>query len=158
MDPRTGARPGLTIRRQDPAGPEQDTAFRLEMPADVRCVGEAVELLERHCFAGGSTPSPRTLFRLRMLLAESISNSILFGAAGNPERRVRIEARVNAERIRLEVTDDGPGFDPSEVPDPTLPDGLERPIGRGLFLIRHLADQVEFNDRGNTIWMTLARC
>jgi serine/threonine-protein kinase RsbW len=92
-----------------------------------------------------------------VLLAEAISNSILFGAGGDRGRTVRIEALVGSEQIRLEITDDGPGFDPSEVPDPTLPNGLARPIGRGLFLIRNLADQVEFNERGNTIWMTLKR-
>jgi serine/threonine-protein kinase RsbW len=92
-----------------------------------------------------------------VLLSEALSNSILFGAGGNPARRVRVGAELRPDSIRLRVSDDGPGFDPAEVPDPTLPDGLDRPIGRGLFLIRHLADRVEFNDQGNTIWMTLPR-
>jgi serine/threonine-protein kinase RsbW len=119
-------------------------------------VEEAVELMARHCFAG-ATPSHRTRFRLRVLLTEAISNSILFGARGDPARRVRVQAALTEENIRLEVTDDGPGFDPGEVPDPTLPDKIARSIGRGLFLIKNLADRVEFNDRGNTIWMTLPR-
>ncbi len=114
--------------------------------------------MAEHCFSEGPPPQGRMVFRLRLLLAEAISNSILFGAEGNPDRTVRIEARVNEARIRVEVTDDGPGFDPGEVPDPTLPDGLGRPVGRGLFLIRSLADHVEFNEQGNTIWMTLTRC
>ena len=136
---------------------EAGLTVSLELPADVRCIGEAVELVARHCSAESPTPSQRTLFRLRVLLAEALSNSILFGSGGDPAHRVRIEARL-AEDIRLEVTDNGPGFDPAEVPDPTLPHGLARPIGRGLFLIRHLADRVEFNEQGNTIWMTLPRC
>ena len=114
--------------------------------------------MARHCFAGAEPPPRRrTSFRLRVLLAEAISNSILFGAGGDPARRIQVEAQLTDQSIRLQVTDDGPGFDPTEVPDPTLPLGLEKPIGRGLFLIRNLADRVEFNDQGNTIWMTLPR-
>jgi serine/threonine-protein kinase RsbW len=128
----------------------------LQLPADVRCVEEAVELMARHCFAG-ARPCRRTGFRLRVLLAEAISNSILFGAGGDPARRITVAAQLTEATIRLQVTDDGPGFDPAKVPDPTLPDGLARAIGRGLFLIRNLADQVEFNPQGNTIWMTLPR-
>jgi serine/threonine-protein kinase RsbW len=153
----SGSIPALHIRLREPETPNGDVAYQLEIPADVRCVKDAVELIASSCFGGVLPPGGRTLFRIRVLLAEAISNSILFGASGNRERTVRIEALVNEERIRLEVTDDGPGFDPSEVPDPTLPDGLARPIGRGLFLIKSLADRVEFNERGNTIWMTLAR-
>ena len=133
------------------------TTVALELPADVRCIEEAIELMARHCFSGPVPPCQRTSFRLRVLLAEAISNSILFGARGDPSRRVRVEAALTDDTIRLEVTDDGPGFNPEEVPDPTLPDGLDRSIGRGLFLIKSLADRVEFNDQGNTIWMTLPR-
>jgi serine/threonine-protein kinase RsbW len=153
----TGSIPELQVRQRESDTPDGDIAYELEIPADVRCVKDAVELIASHCFGGTPPPGGRTLFRIRVLLAEAISNSILFGASGNRDRKVWIAARVNDQRIRLEVTDDGPGFDPTEVPDPTLPDGLARPIGRGLFLIRSLADQVEFNERGNTIWMTLAR-
>ena len=145
----------LCVRRT-PGGPDAPASVELKVPADVRCVEEAVELMARHCFAGAA-PCKRTTFRLRVLLAEAISNSILFGAGGDPARRVRVNARLTEDTIRLEVTDDGPGFDPHAVPDPTAPRGVGRPIGRGLFLIRSLADQVEFNEQGNTIWMTLPR-
>jgi len=128
----------------------------LRIPPDLRCVEEAVELLARHCFAG-LTPSPRTTFRLRVLLAEAITNGILFGAAGNPASPITVTAELGDDTIRLQVTDDGPGFDPEGIPDPTASRARSRPVGRGLFLIRHLADRVEFNAQGNTIWMTLPR-
>ena len=128
----------------------------IRVPADVGCVEEAVELMARHCFAGAA-PSRRTSFRLRVLLSEALTNSILFGASGDPHRTVRVSAELAAGTIRLQVTDDGPGFDPMAVTDPTSPSALRRPVGRGLFLIRNLADQVEFNAQGNTIWMTLPR-
>jgi serine/threonine-protein kinase RsbW len=55
------------------------------------------------------------------------------------------------------VADQGDGFDPAIVPDPTLPERLEEEDGRGLFLIRQLVDEVRFNDRGNAICMVLRR-
>jgi len=145
----------LAVRGTSAQG-EQPAAVELELPADVRCIEEAVELMARHCFAG-FTPCSRTGFRLRVLLAEAISNSILFGAGGDPSRRVRVRAELHDADILLEVTDDGPGFNPAEVADPTLPDGLARSIGRGLFLIKNLADHVEFNEQGNSICMILRR-
>lgn len=156
-----GAPLRLCVRRSalDAEGesPAAETIWvAMHVPADVRCVEEVVELMARHCFAGFE-PSRRTRFRLRVLLAEALTNSILFGAAGDPSRSVRVAAELGPDTIRLEVTDDGPGFDPGGIGDPTLPSALRRPMGRGLFLIRNLADRVEFNEQGNTIWMTLPR-
>lgn len=136
--------------------PDAGVCVALRVPADLRCVEDAVELMALHCFAGIS-PSRRTRFRFRILLAEAISNGIIFGAGENPDGEVRVAAELTGSRIRLEVTDDGPGFAPSDVPDPLTPEALERSCGRGLFLIRSLADSVEFNAQGNTIWMTLPR-
>lgn len=132
------------------------TSVTIRVPADVRFVEEAIELMARHCFSGAE-PCRRTGFRFRVLLAEALTNSILCGAGGNPSSTVRVGAEVTDTTIRLQVTDDGPGFDPHQVPDPTGPGARSRPIGRGLFLIRNLADRVEFNEQGNTIWMTLPR-
>jgi serine/threonine-protein kinase RsbW len=55
------------------------------------------------------------------------------------------------------VSDEGAGFDPSRVPDPTRPENLNRPGGRGLFLIRSLMDEMEYNERGNSLRMVLER-
>lgn len=157
MDDGVAAPLRLCVRRT-PAAPGAPANIQVELrvPADVRCVEEAVELMARHCFAG-SDPCRRTNFRFRVLLAEALTNSILFGAGGDPSRTVRVSAELTADRIRLSVMDDGPGFDPLAVGDPTSPGAVGRCIGRGLFLIRHLADQVEFNSEGNAIWMTLPR-
>ena len=138
------------------ANPDAGICVALRVPADLRCVEDAVELMALHCFAG-QAPSRRTRFRFRILLAEAISNGIIFGAGEDPHGEVRVAAELTGSRIRLEVTDDGPGFAPDDVPDPLDPEGLERACGRGLFLIRNLADTVEFNAQGNTIWMTLPR-
>ncbi len=68
-------------------------------------------------------------------------------------RRVRLTARQTRTSVCYVITDEGPGFDPSVLPDPTDPSQLERVSGRGLLLIRTFMDEVRHNDRGNEITM-----
>jgi serine/threonine-protein kinase RsbW len=147
----------LTLRRIAAPGQENAVGLELRMASDVEDVEAAVELMARHCFAG-LAPCARTTFRLRVALAEAISNAILRGNREDPLKRVWVHAELHPDTIRLSIRDEGNGFDPSSVTPPTDPDALEDERGRGLLIIRHLADAVEFNERGNTIWMTLPRC
>ena len=133
-----------------------ELAFALRLPSDVSLVDPAVELFAHHCFAGKNA-SKHSLFRLRVSLAEALANAIQFGNGSDRLKLVHIHADLHVDHIRLRVQDEGPGFNPSTVPDPREPDLLESPCGRGLFIIRHLAEHVEFNEKGNTIWMTLPR-
>lgn len=73
------------------------------------------------------------------------------------QRRVRVHLRVTPDEARCTVADEGPGFDPSQLPDPTDPANLERVFGRGLLLIRTFMDDVLHNDRGNEITMIKRR-
>jgi len=73
------------------------------------------------------------------------------------DRRVRVQLRVTPDEARCVVADDGPGFDPSTLPDPTDPVNLERVFGRGLLLIRTFMDEVAHNSRGNEITMVKRR-
>lgn len=131
-------------------------AFALRLPSDVALVDSAVELFAHHCFAGREA-SRHSLFRLRVSLAEALANAIQFGNRSDRMKVVHVHADLLVDHIRLRVEDEGPGFDPDSVPDPRDPDLLESPCGRGLFIIRHLAERVEFNEKGNTIWMILPR-
>jgi serine/threonine-protein kinase RsbW len=54
----------------------------------------------------------------------------------------------------VRITDEGPGFDPADVPDPTAVENLERPCGRGLMLMRHYMNEVAYSERGNTVTMS----
>ncbi|MGH7658533.1 MAG: ATP-binding protein [Gemmatimonadales bacterium] len=128
----------------------------LRIPNDIGWVEEAVDLIARHCLSGTSY-SRRMLFNLRVVLAESLANAIICGNGEDPDKWVDVRAELGRESIKLEVTDEGPGFDPGGIPDPTVPGELDSSCGRGLFLIRCLVDDVRFNDRGNSICMTLRR-
>lgn len=92
---------------------------------------------------------------LRVGLTEALANAMLYGNNRDPRKRVTVETQIEPERISVRVTDEGRGFDPEQVDDPTTPSNLNKVGGRGIFLIRKLMDQVEFNDRGNSILMIL---
>ena len=69
------------------------------------------------------------------------------------DRRIHVEAKLDRDSARFVIRDEGPGFDPSSLPDPRDPANLERPSGRGVLLIRLFMDEVIYNDRGNEITM-----
>ncbi|MFV0445690.1 MAG: response regulator [Planctomycetaceae bacterium] len=69
------------------------------------------------------------------------------------QRTIRIDVDVSPEGVSYIIEDQGPGFDPSKLPDPTDPANLERPCGRGLLLMRTFMDEVEYNDKGNCVRM-----
>jgi len=130
------------------------SSMRLDVPSDLGMVGDAVELVATHLPPG--TLSPRRIsFNLRTALAEALGNAIRYGNGEDPDRVVRVYVELRRDFVRIHVDDDGQGFDPSRLPDPTHPDNLEREYGRGLFVIRHLVDDVAFNEKGNGICLTL---
>jgi anti-sigma regulatory factor (Ser/Thr protein kinase) len=128
--------------------------MKLDVPSDLGMVGDAVELVASHLPPG--TLSPRRIsFNLRTALAEALGNAIRYGTGEDPDRVVRVLVEFCRDFVRIHVVDDGRGFDPRTAPDPTHPDNLEREFGRGLFVIRHLVDDVAFNEKGNGICLTL---
>ncbi len=132
------------------------TLVTLRLPSDVACIEEAVELVTLHCLAGHHT-TPTIRFRLRVVLSEALSNAIVRGNCEDPTKFVQVEAELVPEAIRVSVTDEGCGFDPDVVPDPIRPEQLDEASGRGLYLIRKLVDDVQFNEQGNSICMILRR-
>jgi serine/threonine-protein kinase RsbW len=144
----------MTSPRGD-VGP-QASAFVLELPSDPRLIDAAVTYLAERARAfdfGGS----RLNLNLRVGVAEALANAILYGNEGDPEKRVRVEVELSREELTLVVYDQGGGFDPHTVPDPTLPENLERTGGRGIFLLRELMDEVRYNDCGNCVRLVLRR-
>jgi serine/threonine-protein kinase RsbW len=126
----------------------------LELPNDLRAIERSVSyLVDRGQELGFD--AGRLRLNLRVGLTEALANAMLYGNRRDPDKRVRLEARLGASEIVVRVTDEGTGFDPARVGDPTLPTNRMRPGGRGLFLIRQLMDLVEFNETGNSIRMVL---
>ncbi len=148
----------LYVRRSESAPPDSERRINISVrvPTDLDVVEEAVDLVARHCLASG-VPPKAARFVVRVVLCEALANAIVYGNQLDPAKRVDVRVEVGEEAVELHVSDEGAGFDPSGIPDPTEPDRIELNQGRGLFLIRQLVDEVHFNDRGNAICMIMRR-
>jgi len=80
-------------------------------------------------------------------ITEAVNNAIIHGNGGDVSKSVVLDIQTGGGEIIAVVIDHGTGFDPDSIPDPRLPENLLREGGRGVFLIRHLADEVEFTTR-----------
>lgn len=97
------------------------------------------------------------IFGVHLAVEEALVNAIKHGNQNDQTKQVHIVYKMSDDAVRIEITDEGPGFDPSEVPDPTDDDNLEVPSGRGLMLMRSFMSLVEFNERGNGVIMEKRR-
>lgn len=142
----------VTRRPAAPGG----TAFALELPSDLRLIEAAVaylvDRLRQHEFHGS-----RVNLNFRVGLTEALANAMLYGNGADADKRVRVEVEIDVVQVQVVVRDEGAGFDPRRVPDPTLPENLDRPGGRGIFLIRELMDEVDYNECGNCVRLVLRR-
>ncbi len=135
--------------------PDGETTVDLVFPTDIATVGAAVEAIVAACFPV-EPPRPRTHFRMRTVLAEALANAMVYGNGNDPNRQVQVGITFRAEDLVIAVADEGEGFDPCSICCPH--DGpTDATTGRGLYLIRQLADAVAFNTRGNIILITLPR-
>lgn len=128
--------------------------LELAFPSRVRHLRPAVEEVVGRCerlAVGGS----RAHLNLKVAVGEAISNAILYGNGEDPDKDVHVRAEYGDGVVRVTVADEGEGFDPEAVADPTRPENRARPSGRGLFLLRSLMDRVEWNDRGNRVTLVL---
>lgn len=97
------------------------------------------------------------IFAVHLAFEEAFLNAVKHGNKMDPAKTVTVEYTVNAEKVTISITDEGDGFNPSNVPDPRLGDNLYQPEGRGLLLINAYMNVVEYNDRGNRVYMARFR-
>ena len=84
-------------------------------------------------------------------ITEAVNNAIIHGNKNIANKKTDIEYNIDGQTITFTVFDEGTGFDFNDLPDPTSPENLEKPQGRGIFLMNHLADEVNFIDNGNVV-------
>ena len=125
-----------------------------ELPNDVRRIEDTVEFVVSRCMVCREVAHKLHL-NFRVSLTEALSNAMIYGNRHDPAKRVRVEIFVRAGSVTAQVSDEGTGFDPDEVPDPTVAVNRRRTHGRGLFLMRELMDEVRFNDSGNSVTLVL---
>jgi serine/threonine-protein kinase RsbW len=81
-------------------------------------------------------------------VTECISNAIVHGNQSNPDKMVHLQLHMEPGLLSCSIEDEGKGFDFSNLPDPTEPENIEKLGGRGIFLMRHLSDEVKFEEGG----------
>lgn len=81
-------------------------------------------------------------------MTEAVNNAVVHGNKLDVNKMVDISVRTDGPVLEFQVTDQGPGFDYGNIPDPTSPENIEKPNGRGVFLMRQLADSCEFEELG----------
>ena len=84
-------------------------------------------------------------------ITEAVNNAIQHGNKSNPNKNILITLTSEKNKISFTIEDEGNGFDFSNIPDPTNPENIEKPNGRGVFLMRNLADNVCFFDKGKKV-------
>ena len=95
----------------------------------------------------------RDVFGIHLSVEEALVNAIRHGNQLHPEKIVRFECRLSTDSLWVQISDQGEGFDPADVPDPTDPEQLEAPSGRGIMLMRNFMSRVDFSEGGTRVTM-----
>jgi serine/threonine-protein kinase RsbW len=88
---------------------------------------------------------------IMIAVTEAVNNAIKHGNSNNKSKNVHLSLYLQDSMIKFIVKDEGEGFNFQDLPDPTAPENLKKPGGRGIFLMKHLSDEVEFRDNGRIV-------
>lgn len=135
--------------------PSTATVAELSIASDLAEARRVQEEIEEALIS--AKYSDRDIFSIKLALEEALVNAIKHGNQMDPDKKVVVWYSIATDRFDVKITDDGPGFNPQEVPDPTAPENLERPCGRGLLLIRNFMTEVTYQGRGNIVTMAKLR-
>jgi serine/threonine-protein kinase RsbW len=134
-------------------GPQYSTDVEiLSDPAEARKLQEEIERQLKDTLF-----SEKEIFSIKLALEEALINAIKHGNQFDRNKKVRIAYSVHRDRFDIFIKDEGAGFDPADVPDPTAIENLERPCGRGLMLMRYYMTEVSFSSTGNSVSMSKLR-
>ena len=133
----------MSGRSTDIIGSDRDEIARVQQ--------DILDVLDHHGY------DQSACFAVRTAMEEAVSNAIYHGNANDPHRRVTIAYTADEASIVIEITDEGMGFDPKSVPDPTRPENVDIPSGRGIMLMRVYMSEVEFTAPGNRVRMRYER-
>ncbi len=88
---------------------------------------------------------------IMIAVTEAVNNAIKHGNKNDKSKNVDLSLMLEETQIRFEIRDFGDGFDYQNLPDPTAPENLEKPGGRGIFLMKNLSDEVSFKEDGKVV-------
>lgn len=122
---------------------------RIVIASDLHAARDVEEQVLRLVEAMGY--SRECAFAIRLSLEEALVNAHRHGNRGDSRKRIAVSYQIDKQRAVIRIRDEGPGFDPCSVPDPTCPDRICLPNGRGIMLMRSYLDEVSFNREGNEV-------
>ncbi len=129
--------------------PGMKQTVRFEVPSSLDYVtGAANQLVELFVRCGIITLEE---LNIKIALVEALTNAMEHGHAFEANLRVQVEAKIDDRRGEIKITDHGKGFDHRHLPDPTAPENLFKPRGRGIYMMYRLMDEVHFNRKGNSV-------
>lgn len=128
-----------------------EDSFPSQLGAHEPFLKQVLEKLEEHNW------EHKDIFGVHLSLEEALVNAIRHGNCQDQTKQVLAICNFCPDKLRVEITDEGSGFCPDEVPDPTEDENLDVPSGRGIMLMRSYMNRVEYNSRGNQVVMEKSR-
>lgn len=138
-----------TQNDMDQSNVQAGELYTLQLPSKQESITLLENLIEE--IADKHNISEDTFANMMTCLSEAANNAIVHGNKLDENKKVIVNADIEGRRIIWTVTDEGDGFDYNNLADPTAPENLENLTGRGVFIIKHLADQCIFNTKGNEV-------
>jgi serine/threonine-protein kinase RsbW len=132
-------------------GVDDDALIDVTLPTDLHSVkepeGRIMAALQRCGYDADTT------FAIKLAFEEAVTNAAKHGNRNDRSKRIDVRYYVDPRRVVIMVRDEGCGFCPDKVPDPTADENLERPSGRGIMLIQSYMTKVCYRDNGKEVWM-----
>lgn len=127
---------------------------KLVINSDIKNISEVEKLIDTVC--EDLNISEDIYGNILIAVTEAVNNAIIHGNKNNIELNATIEVTQNNNKAEIvfTVSDEGKGFDFTNLPDPTAPENIEKPDGRGIFLMKNLSDNVEFFNNGSKVSIT----
>lgn len=130
----------------------------LVLPSRIEAIAEAAAAAARVVSQAGMDED--AAFGVDMAVREAVTNAVLHGNLQDETKEVWIKFKISPEGLEITVRDQGTGFDPESVPDPTDPQNLLKTSGRGILFMRNFMDEVEWShhpEGGTVVRMTRKR-
>lgn len=122
---------------------------QVEIPSELKNLGVVEQFIDKVCES--KTLSEDVYGNVLIAVTEAVNNAIIHGNCFASEKKVKVSVGEIHQQICFTISDEGKGFDYENLPDPTAPENIEKENGRGIFLIKNLADDMHFEAPGNVI-------
>jgi serine/threonine-protein kinase RsbW len=124
---------------------KQTVVIPSKLDAAQEAENRLLEEVARHAYSEEST------FAIKLAVEEALNNAVKHGNGFDASKTINLSFRVDGGEAVVTITDEGEGFDPRSLPDPTAEENLQKPTGRGIMLMRAYMDEVRFNEKGNQV-------